>query len=78
MCNIHFEAMDHGAIHTQSEQNRRSEEDRLFREMLRMRAFPKIAARDDHHVTCPFSAALLSPFVSTIYTCGFHCSREEI
>lgn len=78
MCNIHCEAMDHGAIHSQSEQNRRGEEDRLFRETLRMRAFPKTATRDDHHVTDPFSAALLSPFVPAIYTCGCRCPREEI
>jgi hypothetical protein len=68
MRNIHLGAMEHGAIHTQSKQNRRGEEDRLFREMLRMRAFPKTAARDDHHVIDRFSAALLSPFVSRLST----------
>lgn len=53
MCSIHHKAMDNTAIHARSRQNCRVEGDRLLRETLRMRAFPKTAARDDHHVTGP-------------------------
>lgn len=53
MCSIYHKAMDDTAIHAQSRQNCRVERDRLLRETLRMRAFPKTAARGDHHVIGP-------------------------